>query len=55
MVKSRKADIDDPQVYLSDFFELVQGLTDRGRIEDPDDPDFNVNLVNYLMSNVEPL
>jgi len=55
MVKGRKADIEDLQVYLSDFYELVQGFADRGQIEDPDDPDFNVNLIDYFMSNVEPL
>ena len=44
MVKGHKADIEDLQVYLSDFYELVQGFADRGQIKDPDDPDFNVNL-----------
>ena len=33
----------------------MQGFAERGQIEDPDDPDFNVNLVDYFMSNVEPL
>ena len=55
MVKGRKANIEDLQVYLSDFYELVQGFADRGQIADPDDPDFNVNLIDYFMSNVEPL
>ena len=55
MVKGRKADIEDLQVYLSDFYELVQGIADRGQIEDTDDPDFNVNLVDYFLSIVEPL
>ena len=55
MVKGRKADIEDLQLYLSDFWVLVQGFADRGQIEDPDDPDFNMNLVNYFFSNVEPL
>ena len=55
MVKGRTANIEDLQVYLSDFYELLQGVADKGQIDDPDDPDFNVNLVDYLMSDVEPL
>ena len=55
MVKGCKADIEDLQVYLSDFYEFVQEFANRGKIEDPVDPDFNVNLVDYFMSNVEPL
>ena len=55
MFEGCKANIEDLQIYLSDFYELVQGFADRGQIDDPDYPDFIVNLVNYFMSNAEPL
>ena len=55
IVQGRKANIEDLQSYLSDFYELIQGFADRGQIDYPDDPDFKANLIDYFMSNVEPL
>ena len=53
--KGKQASIEDLQIYLSDFYSLIQGFVDRGQIEDADDPDFNLTLVSYFMANVEPL
>jgi len=55
MTKGKPASIEDLQTYLSDFYSLVQEFFNRGQIEDPDDPDFNLTLISYFMANVEPL
>jgi len=55
MTKGKPASIEDLQTYLSDFYSLIQEFFNRGQIEDPDDPDFNLTLISYFMANVEPL
>jgi hypothetical protein len=55
MPKGKQANIEELQIYLSDFYSLIQGFVDRGQIDDADDPDFNLTLVSYFMANVEPL
>jgi hypothetical protein len=55
MTKGKPASIEDLQTYLSDFYSLIQDFFNRGQIDDPDDPDFNLTLVSYFMANVEPL
>jgi len=54
MSKGKQASIEDLQIYLSDFYTLIQGFVDRGQIADADDPDFNLTLVSYFLTNVEP-
>ena len=55
MTKGKPASIEDLQTYLSDFYSRIQDFFNRGQIDDPDDPDFNLTLVSYFMANVEPL